>query len=125
MSDKNKKIFYYGSTGILTLLMLMSAGMYIFDHGTISETFIGLGYPAYIVYPLAFAKLLGLTAIWTKKSKLLKEWAYAGFFFDFIIALFAHIMISDGGFAPAVVALILLLTSYIFDKKVFGEVYAK
>ena len=125
MNDKRNKIIYYVSTGILSLLMLMSAGMYIFDHGTISETFRGLGYPAYIVYPLAFAKLLGLTAIWTKKSKLLKEWAYAGFFFDFVLALFAHIMANDGGFAPAIIAIVLLLSSYVFDKKVFGEVYVK
>jgi len=42
----------------------------------------------------------------------LKEWAYAGFFFDFVLAFFAHFMVNDGEFAPALVALVLLFTSY-------------
>lgn len=102
----------------MTALMLMSVGMYFFNHEMVSETFEKLGYPAYIVYPLAIAKLLGLLAIWTNKSKALKEWAYAGFFFDFVLAFFAHVMISDGEFGAALVALVLLLISYFSGKKV-------
>ena len=53
------------------------------------ESFTQLGYPAYLIYPFATAKLLGLVAIWTKKSETLKEWAYAGFTFDFLLAISA------------------------------------
>lgn len=117
---KRNKIIYWIATGLLSVLILMSAGMYFFNHEMVSEIFITLGYPAYIIYPLAVAKLLGLVAIWAKKSGMLKEWAYAGFFFDFILALTAHIHINDGDYGGALVALLLLVVSYIFDKKVFS-----
>ena len=117
MNLKKEKIIYYISTGLLTLLMIMSIGMYLFNHDMMAETFTKLGYPSYIIYPLAAAKALGLIAIWTKLSHTLKEWAYAGFFFDFILALSAHIHIADGEHMPAIIALILLLISYYFSKK--------
>ena len=82
--------------------MLMSAGMYIFNNAEVSKMFTGFGYPTYIIYPLAVAKLLGLVAIWGKSFKSLKEWAYAGFFFDFVLAVGAHLGISDGGHWAAV-----------------------
>lgn len=114
---KTNKIIYWVSTGLLSAMMLMSAGMYVFDNATISEVFTGLGYPAYIIYPLALAKVLGLLAIWVEKSKSLKEWAYAGFFFDFVLAFFAHYMIGDGEFGGALAAMVLLFVSYFFWKK--------
>ncbi len=118
---KSSKIVYLVATGLLTALMMMSAGMYIFNHEMVSETFTRLGYPTYIIYPLAMAKIFGLIAIWTGKSKTLKEWAYAGFFFDFILAVSAHISLNDGEFGPALVAIVLLFASYIYGKKIAGE----
>ena len=49
----------------------------------------------------------------------LKEWAYAGLFFDFILAAGGHIMADDGGYAPAIVAMVVLLVSYSYDRKLF------
>ncbi len=99
-------------------MMLLSATMYIFSHQRISEIFSRLGYPTYIIYPLAIAKVLGVIAIVTKKSELLKEWAYAGFSFDFTLAFFANLMASEGAFAVALIALVLLIVSYVFGKRV-------
>ena len=65
------------------------------------------------------AKILGVIAILSKQSRLLKEWAYAGFFFDFLLAISAHLNAGDGEFPLAVIALVLLLVSYVFDRKVF------
>ena len=59
-----------------------------------------------------------MIAIWFISSKALKEWAYAGFFFAFILAFFAHYMIGDGEQTGALVALVLLLISYVFSKKI-------
>jgi len=117
-TNKRNRIIYLIATGLLTALMLMSAGMYIFNYEMVSSIFTNLGFPTYIIYPLAIAKILGLVAIWTRKSDALKEWAYAGFFFDFVLALTAHINISDGEFAPALIALVLLFVSYFFGKKI-------
>ena len=115
---KTTKIIYYISTGLLTLLMLFSAGMYFFNHAEVAGMFTSFGYPTYIIYPYAVAKLLGLAAIWLIGNKTLKEWAYAGFFFAFILAFFAHIMIGDGEQMGAVLAMVFLITSYVTSKKI-------
>ena len=67
------------------------------------------------------AKLLGLVAIWTKLSNALKEWAYAGFFFDFVLAFMAHWAVGDGDYAPPIVAAILLLISYNTEQKALAK----
>lgn len=115
---KRDKIIYYTATGLLTLMMLLSAGMYFFNHETIAKMFTGFGYPTYIIYPYGIAKVLGLITIWFLKDTFLKEWAYAGFFFAFILAFFAHVMIGDGEQTGAIIAMVLLVTSYVFGKKI-------
>ena len=117
---KTQKIIYWVVTGLLSALVLMSAGMYIFKHGDIEKAFIHLGYPVYIIYPLAIAKILGVVAILSKLSPKLKEWAYVGFFFNFLLAFFAHIVVGDGEFPGALMALIFLAGSYYLDQKVFS-----
>ena len=117
MSSNRDKVIYWASTGLISALMLFSASMYFINNEMVREVFTSLGYPAYIVYPLATAKILGLIAIWTKKSSMLKEWAYAGFFFDLLLASSAHLNADDGGFAPALIGIILLLVSYVYDRK--------
>lgn len=114
---KKDKIIYYASTGLLTALMLFSISNYFFNHDMIKGAFSSFGYPTYIIYPYAIVKLLGLVALWTPSFKLIKEWAYAGFLYAFILAFFAHFMVGDGEQGGAVVALILLIVSYIYNKK--------
>ena len=118
---KTTKIVYWVTTGLFSLLMVMSAMMYFFNYEEVSKTFEGLGYPSYIVYPLAVAKLLGVVAIWTKRSQTLKEWAYAGFFYDTLLASSAHLVVNDGQAGPALVAMVLVLVSYWSEKKVFDS----
>ncbi len=119
--NRSSKIIYWIATILLSALMLLSAGMYIFNNEMVSEVFSRLGYPTYLIYPLATAKVLGIIAILTRKSDFLKNLAYAGFFYDFILALSAHINVNDGEFIPAAVALVLLAVSYIFGRKVFTK----
>lgn len=115
---KTQRIIYWIATGLLTLMILFSAGMYFFNHEEIVEVIKALGYPTYIIYPLAILKLSGLAVILSNKGGVLKEWAYAGFFFNFVLAFFAHYMIGDGEQFGALIAVILLLTSYFLGKKV-------
>lgn len=117
---KTYRVLYWIFTALLCLMMLGSAGMYIFNHAMVTDMFKQLGYPAYIVYPLAIAKILGVSAILTKKSRILKEWAYAGFFFDFLLAASAHYVSGVPSPLLAIIALILLLVSYTMDKKIYG-----
>ena len=115
---KRNKIIFYVATGLLTLLMLFSVKMYFFNHEEVAGMFTSFGYPTYIIYPYAVVKLLGITTIWFVGNKILKEWAYAGFFFAFILAFFAHVMIGDGEQMGALIAMVLLIVSYIYSKKI-------
>jgi len=114
---KRDNLIYYIATGLLTLLMIYSVSMYFFKHEAVSQMFNNFGYPTYIIYPYAIAKLLGLFAIWNPNFKIIKQWAYAGFFYAFILAFFAHYMIGDGEHIGALIALVLLAVSYVFNKK--------
>ena len=116
--NKNK-IIYWVSTGLVTLLMLFSAFQYFFNHAAITEAFTNLGYPTYLIYPLATAKLLGLVAILSRVSEFLKNLAYAGFFYDFVLAFVAHIMAADGGYLFSLIAIIAISLSYFYEKKAF------
>lgn len=114
------KIVYWIATAVLSLLMLFAAFNYLFKYPVIADVFVKLGYPTYLIFPLAIAKIFGVIAILTRKSKTLTEWAYAGFFFNFMLALSAHLNAGDGQFAPSIVCLILLMISYASGKKVYG-----
>jgi hypothetical protein len=114
---KINKIIYLIATGLLSILLLTSAGMYIFNNEMIVGLFTSFGYPTYIIYPLAIAKILGVFAIWNPNFKTIKEWAYTAFFFEFILAFFAHYMVEDGAQIGALIAMVLLIVSYIFNKK--------
>jgi len=109
----NKKdiIIYRVVTGLFTAHMLFTVGAYFFMYEMVKEMFANLGVSPDIIYPLAIAKLLGLVAIWTNKSRLLKELAYAGFAIDFILAATAHITSNHGEFIPPLIALVMVSVS--------------
>lgn len=117
MMKKNKIIFWI-ATGLLSAMMLLSASMYVFNNAEVQKAFIGLGFPTYIIYPLAFLKLSGIAVLTLTKWKTVKEWAYAGFFFNFILATASHISIGDGEQGGAIIALVLLVVSYVYAKKI-------
>ncbi|WP_109302158.1 DoxX family protein [Aquimarina sp. AU474] len=111
------KIVYWVATVALCAIMLYSAQMYFFKTEMVKGFFESFNYPTYIVIPLAVAKILGIAAILTNKIKWLKEWAYAGFFFDLILASLAH-HYAGHGVGLSVYAIIILGISYGVGKKV-------
>ena len=83
--------------------------------------FTHLNYPSYIVIPLAIAKVLGIVAVLTRLSGWLTEWAYAGFFFDALLALAAHLNAEDGGYIMSGGAIVLILVS----RFAYGQVFKR
>ena len=118
---RRNKVFYYVATGLLTILMLYSVSMYFFNHEEVKGMFTNFGYPTYIIYPYAVVKLLGLFAIWNHNFQKIKEWAYAGFFFDTMLAFWAHYITQGGGYEMALGGILFVIVSYIYEKKVFGK----
>jgi hypothetical protein len=119
--NKRDIIIYRVVTGLFTAHMLFTVAVYFFMYDVVREMFESLGVTASIIYPLAVAKILGLVAIWTNKSRILKELAYVGFAIDFILAISAHLIANDGGSVPPVVALVMLLISYLYNRKIFDK----
>ena|SRR5450631_2290575 len=78
-----------------------------------------LGYPNYIIPFLGIAKLLGIIAILIPGFRGIKEWAYAGLFFDLVGATYSAI--AANGFQPPVLIMVLpisfLFISYYLSRK--------
>lgn len=119
---KSYKIIYWIATILLCCLMLFSAQMYLTKYEMVESFFKLLGYPTYIIYPLATAKILGCLAILIRKSKFLAEWAYAGFFFDLLLAASAHIHVQDDSHFMAIAGLVLLIISRSLVSKAFQKI---
>lgn len=103
--------------------MLMGTIQNILSTDQWLEVFKQLGYPAYLLPFLGVAKLLGLIAIVVPGFPRLKEWAYAGLFFDLVGAVYSGL--SVGGFDPLMLIMIvpfgLGTISYIYYHKRLKE----
>ena len=75
-----------------------------------------LGYPIYLLTILGTWKILGTIAVLIPKFPLVKEWAYAGFFFIMSGAIFSHIAVSDSftELIPSSLLLVLTVVSWYF-----------
>lgn len=107
------KIAYWISTVLMCGLFAYSAQMYFLNTEMVEGFFTGMGFPTWIVIPLAIAKVLGVLAVLTNLVPVLREWAYAGFFFDVILATAAHHFAGHGiwGFSMAGIFLVLISRS--------------
>src|SRR3954471_12988346 len=116
MKKRNKIIYWIAtiwlatgmvSTGLLQLFKLQAEGS-ISPPGV--EGIQKLGYPVYFLTILGIWKILGVIALLIPRFSLLKEWAYAGFFFIMSGAVFSHIAIGSSAKDIFPSLLLLLLT---------------
>lgn len=113
---KRNKIIYWISTVWLALGMLSTGIVQLFRMKEEVEFILELGYPAYFLTILGIWKILGVVAVLIPKFPLLKEWAYAGFFFAMSGAIFSHIAYGNGVkeiFGP-ILLMILTVVSWYF-----------
>lgn len=75
-----------------------------------------LGYPIYFLTIIGVWKILGAIAVLIPKFPLLKEWAYAGFFFIMSGAIFSHIAVGSSmtEYIPSLLLLVLTVISWYF-----------
>ena len=81
---KTKKIIYWIATLWLALGMVSTGVVQLLKQKTGAgavDSITHLGYPVYLLTLLGIWKILGVIAVLIPKFPLLKEWAYAGFFF--------------------------------------------
>ncbi len=113
---KINKIIYWTATGLLAIGMLQSGFFAVIRSQQWIDLITGLGYPVYFLTIIGVWKILGVIAILIPGFKLIKEWAYAGFFFAMTGALFSHIAVGDFAFkaiaGPAFQLLFIIFSWY-------------
>lgn len=114
---KTQRIIYWIATIGICAIMIYSAQMYFRNTEMVKGFFESFNYPSYIVIPLAILKVLGVLMLLWRGIPWLTEWAYAGIFFDVVLAAMAHHH-ADDSITFTLIALILLLISYFFGKEV-------
>ena len=113
---KRNKIIYWVATCWLALGMLSTGMVQLLKVETEVENITKLGYPVYILTILGIWKILGTAVVLMPKFPLLKEWAYAGFFFAMSGATFSRILAGDPGteIFPSLLLLVLTVVSWYF-----------
>ena len=102
---KKLNILYWVTTGLFGAFMGMTGVQnMLVTQGSIDLITTDLGYPEYIIPFLGLAKVLGVLGILLPIPPRLKEWAYAGLFFDFIGAIYSGV--ADNGFDPLMLTLL-------------------
>ena len=113
---RTKKVIYWISTLWLALGMTSTGVVQLFKLKADVDQIIHLGYPVYLLTILGIWKILGVMAVLVPKFPVLKEWAYAGFFFAMSGAAISHIVSGDrvSQIFPALLLLILTMVFWYF-----------
>jgi len=118
-SSRRDTILFYVFTGLFSAFMLTSIVPNIQSTPEWVDIFNQLGYPLYMLPFLGVAKLLGIIALLIPGYPRIKEWAYAGLFFDLTGAVYSGLVV--GGFHPLMLVMLvpygLGALSYVYHHK--------
>lgn len=112
---KRNKIIYWVATLWLALGMTATGIVQLLQSKDETDRMLHLGYPIYLLTLLAVWKFLGVIAVLIPKFPLLKEWAYAGFFFAMSGAIVSHFAANDGAkdfFGPTLLLILTIISWY-------------
>jgi hypothetical protein len=121
MKPKTINILYWVFTILFALLMLFASyGSIIVNDDAKKLIHDQLGFPVYFIPFTGFAKLIGSIVILIPGLKTIKEWAYAGLFFDLLGAVYAGVAVAKT-FDPMMLFMLIWfipgILSYYFWKK--------
>jgi uncharacterized membrane protein YphA (DoxX/SURF4 family) len=113
---KHKNIIYWIATAWLSLGMLSTGIVQVLQQEGEIAFILRLGYPMYFLTMLGIFKIMGVIAILVPRYPLLKEWAYAGFFFMMTGALLSHVAMQSPSseILPSLLLIMLTLLSWYF-----------
>lgn len=115
-AGKAQKIIYWIATLWLALGMVSTGGVQLLKVEDEVANITKLGYPVYFLTILGSWKMLGVIAVLVPKFPLLKEWAYAGFFFAMSGATMSRLAAGDpvSAMLPSLLLLVLTVVSWYF-----------
>ena len=113
---KRNKIIYWTATVFLAFGMTAGGIQQMLQTGGYNDIVSRLGYPLYMLTILGVWKLLGVVAILVPTFPVVKEWAYAGFFFALSGAAISHVIVGEPIIEamPSLVLLFMTLFSWYF-----------
>jgi hypothetical protein len=125
MNTKTAKAIYW-TGAVLTSLWFGASGFFeLTKNPVVWDITVQLGYPPHFIYILGVAKLSGIAVLLTPNRLLrLKEWVFAGIFFDIIFAFFSKISVL--GFPAtidAIVAFVMVSVTYVMFRKLYPANY--
>jgi uncharacterized membrane protein YphA (DoxX/SURF4 family) len=94
---KTKSIAYWTTTILVAFFMSGGIAQVAQVKATVDGFVHILGYPPYFVTILGVWKVLGAIAILVPRFPRLKEWAYAGIFFDLMGAAWSNVSVGGYG----------------------------
>jgi len=120
--SKRNKIIYWIATLWLALGMVSSGIVQLIKNKEEVNMMTHLGYPLYFLTIIGVWKMLGVAAVLIPKVPLVKEWAYAGFFFAMSGAVVSHFAVGDGAkefFGPVLLLILTVISWYLrpLDRK--------
>ena len=111
---KRTPIVYWVATLWLALGMTATGIVQLLQREAETGLMRQLGYPMYFLTILGICKLLGVVVVLLPKLPLVKEWAYAGFFFAMSGAILSHLAVgAAGAIFPALLLLVLTVISWL------------
>lgn len=118
---KNSNLLYWIITSLFAGFMIFSAVPNIMNSPDSVTMITGLGYPKYFIPFIGVAKLIGAIVILIPNFRRLKEWAYAGLFFDLFSATYSFL--ASGPFQTGVLFMFvfigfLFFSYYLWHKKI-------
>ena len=114
--SKRNKIIYWVATLWLSLGMISTGIVQLMKLPKETDFITKMGYPEFLLPFLGITKFLGVIAVLIPRYPLVKEWAYAGFFFMMSGAIYSHVVTGApiGEVAPPVLLLVLTVISWRF-----------
>lgn len=112
---KRDKIIYWVATLWLSLGMVSTGIVQIIHMDEEVQKMSTLGYPVYFLTIIGIWKIIGVIAVLVPKFPLVKEWAYAGFFFLMSGAIFTHLAVGDEAveyFGPTLLIVLTMVSWY-------------
>lgn len=113
---KRQQIIYWIATIWLSLGMVSTGVVQLMRMEQEVQKMYALGYAPYVMTLIGFWKIAGTVVVLLPQLPLVKEWAYAGFFFLMSGALVSHLAMHDDPincFGPALL-LVLNIVSWYF-----------
>lgn len=110
--SKRNKIIYWTVTIFLAIAMTAGGIKQMLQIGGYNEIVTNLGYPLYLLSIIGVWKILGVITILVPNFPVLKEWAYAGFFFAMSGAAISHMAVGQS-FTEAMPSLFLVLIIFL------------